>query len=82
MPNVQGNTWHAYTHGGRNDSGRDAVEWAIKGEKPGAGEILLNSIDMDGMKQGYDLELNARVSEAVGIPVIASGGARQRAPDV
>ncbi|MDY0092401.1 MAG: imidazole glycerol phosphate synthase subunit HisF [Candidatus Vecturithrix sp.] len=70
-----GNTWHAYTHGGRNDSGRDAVEWAIKGEKLGAGEILLNSIDMDGMKQGYDLELNARVSEAVGIPVIASGGA-------
>lgn len=70
-----GNTWHAYTHGGRHDSGLDAIEWAIKGEKLGAGEILLNSIDMDGMKQGYDLELNARVSESVGIPVIASGGA-------
>ncbi len=70
-----GNSWHAYTHGGRNDSGLDAIEWAIKGEKLGAGEILLNSIDMDGMKQGYDLELNARVSEMVGIPVIASGGA-------
>ncbi|GAK57372.1 imidazole glycerol phosphate synthase subunit hisF [Candidatus Vecturithrix granuli] len=70
-----GNSWHAYTHGGRHDSGLDAVEWAIKAEKLGAGEILLNSIDMDGMKQGYDLELNARVSESVGIPVIASGGA-------
>jgi len=70
-----GNTWHAYTHGGRHDSGLDDIEWAIKGEKLGAGEILLNSIDMDGMKQGYDLDLNARVSESVGIPVIASGGA-------
>ena len=70
-----GNTWHAFTHGGRNDSGLDAIEWAKRGEELGAGEILLNSIDMDGMKQGYDLELNARVSELVGIPVIASGGA-------
>jgi len=70
-----GKTWHAFTHGGRNDSGLDAVEWAKRGEELGAGEILLNSIDMDGMKQGYDLELNARVSELVGIPVIASGGA-------
>jgi len=70
-----GDTWHAYTHGGRNDSGIDAIEWAVKGEELGAGEILLNSIDIDGTKQGYDLELNARVSESVGIPVIASGGA-------
>jgi imidazole glycerol-phosphate synthase subunit HisF len=68
-------TWHAYTHGGRYDSGLDAIEWAIRGQELGAGEILLNSIDMDGTQQGYDLELNARVSEAVGIPVIASGGA-------
>ena len=70
-----GDTWHAYTHGGRYDSGVDAIAWAIKGEQLGAGEILLNSIDMDGTKQGYDLELNAKVSESVGIPVIASGGA-------
>jgi cyclase len=70
-----GNTWRAYTHGGRYDSGMDAIAWAIKGEQLGAGEILLNSIDMDGTKQGYDLELNAKVSESVGIPVIASGGA-------
>ena len=70
-----GDTWHAYTHGGRNDSGIDVIEWAQRGEQLGAGEILLNSIDMDGMQQGYDLALNARVSELVGIPVIASGGA-------
>ena len=70
-----GDTWHAYTHGGRNDSGIDAIEWARKGEELGCGEILLNSIDMDGTQQGYDLELNALVSEQAGIPVIASGGA-------
>ena len=70
-----GKTWHAFTHGGRNDSGIDAVEWAKRGAELGAGEILLNSIDQDGTQQGYDLELNARVSELVGIPVIASGGA-------
>ena len=70
-----GSTWHAFTHGGRNDSGLDAVEWAKRGAELGAGEILLNSIDQDGTQQGYDLELNARVSELVGIPVIASGGA-------
>ena len=70
-----GSAWHAFTHGGRNDSGIDAVEWAKRGAELGAGEILLNSIDQDGTQQGYDLELNARVSELVGIPVIASGGA-------
>ena len=70
-----GSAWHAFTHGGRNDSGLDAVEWAKRGEELGAGEILLNSIDQDGTQQGYDLELNARVSELAGIPVIASGGA-------
>ncbi len=70
-----GSAWHAFTHGGRNDSGLDAVEWAKRGAELGAGEILLNSIDQDGTQQGYDLELNARVSELVGIPVIASGGA-------
>jgi cyclase len=70
-----GNDWHAYTHGGRYDSGLDVLVWAIKGAELGVGEILLNSIDMDGTKQGYDLVLTKKVSEAVGIPVIASGGA-------
>ncbi len=70
-----GESWHAYINGGRVDSGIDAIEWAKQGEELGAGEILLNSIDMDGTKQGYDLELNRTVSELVHIPVIASGGA-------
>ena len=69
------NTWHAYTHGGRYDSGLNVLKWAKKGEEFGAGEILLNSIDKDGTKQGYDLELTKKISEGVGIPVIASGGA-------
>lgn len=70
-----GDSWHAYTHGGRRDSGREVLEWAREAEALGAGEILLNSIDMDGTKAGYDLELTRRVAETVGIPVIASGGA-------
>jgi len=70
-----GDSWHAYTSGGRDPSGLDAVAWAVEGERLGAGEILLNSIDMDGTRQGYDLELTRTVSESVGIPVIASGGA-------
>ena len=69
------NGWHAYTHGGRRDSGRDVLAWAREAEALGAGEILLNSIDMDGTQAGYDLELTRRVAEAVNIPVIASGGA-------
>jgi imidazole glycerol-phosphate synthase subunit HisF len=68
-------TWHAYLNGGRIDSGVDALEWAKKGEELGAGEILLNSMDRDGTREGYDLELNKTVSETVNIPVIASGGA-------
>jgi len=70
-----GNRWHAFSHGGRYDTGRDAVKWAMEGEKLGAGEILLNSIDADGTGMGYDIELTRAVSESVGIPVIASGGA-------
>ncbi len=70
-----GGFWYAFTHGGRNNTGIDVLEWAREGESRGAGEILLNSIDMDGMKQGYDLELTRKVSESVNIPVIASGGA-------
>jgi len=69
------NRWHCYTHGGRFDSKIDVIEWAKECEKLGAGEILLNSIDRDGTKMGYDIELTRRVSSVVKIPVIASGGA-------
>ncbi|MFH1436230.1 MAG: imidazole glycerol phosphate synthase subunit HisF [Pseudomonadota bacterium] len=71
----QGDSWHAHINGGRDDTGMDAVKWAKDGEKLGAGEILLNSIDMDGTRAGYDLELTKTVSRGVNIPVIASGGA-------
>lgn len=67
--------WNVFKHGGRIDVGLDAVEWAKRAQELGAGEILLTSMDCDGTKAGYDLELTKRVSEAVGIPVIASGGA-------
>jgi len=67
--------WGVYTHGGRNAVGLDAVEWAKEVYRRGAGEILLTSMDSDGTKAGYDIELTRAVSEAVGIPVIASGGA-------
>ncbi len=70
-----GGGWEVYTHGGRNPVGLDAIEWAREVEQRGAGEILLTSMDSDGTKAGYDLQLTAAVSEAVGIPVIASGGA-------
>jgi cyclase len=71
----EGDSWHAFINGGRVNSGIDALEWAKMGEQLGAGEILLNSIDMDGTREGYDLELTRKVSELVNIPVIASGGA-------
>ena len=67
--------WNIYKNGGRIDCGIDAVEWAVKGCELGAGEILLTSMDCDGTKAGYDLELTRRISEAVPVPVIASGGA-------
>jgi cyclase len=70
-----GETWHAYINGGRDDTGLDALEWIDEAVRLGAGEILLNSIDMDGTKAGYDLGLTRTVSESVGVPVIASGGA-------
>ena len=70
-----GSGWNIYKNGGRINVGIDAVEWASKVEKLGAGEILLTSMDCDGQKTGYDLELTAAISERVGIPVIASGGA-------
>src|ERR1700677_3739548 len=66
--------WEVYTHGGRTATGKDAVEWAKEGVGLGAGEILLTSMDQDGMKNGYDLELTRAISESVNVPVIASGG--------
>ena len=72
---ADGNGWNIYKHGGRIDVGIDALEWAHKVEKLGAGEMLLTSMDCDGTKAGYDLELTRAVAEAVNIPVIASGGA-------
>ncbi len=66
--------WHVFTHGGRNDTGLDAVEWARKVAALGAGEILLTSMDRDGTKSGFDLALTRAVADAVPIPVIASGG--------
>ena len=70
-----GDSWEVYINGGRTPTGIDAVEWAIRGERLGAGELVLNSIDADGVKTGFDLELNRTVSGAVKLPVIASGGA-------
>ncbi len=72
---ADGSGWNVYKNGGRIDVGLDAVEWAIKAEKMGAGEILLTSMDCDGTKAGYDIELTKMISENVSIPVIASGGA-------
>lgn len=67
--------YEVYLHGGRTPTGKDAVEWAIEAERRGAGEILLTSMDKDGTKSGFELELTRKVVEAVSIPVIASGGA-------
>jgi imidazole glycerol-phosphate synthase subunit HisF len=68
-------SWEVYTHGGRRGTGIDALEWAEKGTALGAGEILLTSMDTDGMKNGYDIELTAAMVDRVDVPVIASGGA-------
>ncbi len=73
--NPDGTSFSIYKNGGRVDMGIDAIEWAIQAEKLGAGEILLTSMDCDGTKDGYDLELTKAVAKAVSIPVIASGGA-------
>jgi imidazole glycerol-phosphate synthase subunit HisF len=73
----QPSAWNVYTRGGRDDEGVDAVEWAARGEALGAGEILLTSMDTDGVQQGFDCPLTRAVSRATHIPVIASGGAGQ-----
>ena len=70
-----GSGWNVYKHGGRLDTGMDALEWAVRADRLGAGEILLTSMDCDGTKAGYDMELTRQVSERVSVPVIASGGA-------
>ena len=70
-----GTGWNVYKNGGRIDTGLDAVEWAKKADRLGAGEILLTSMDCDGTKSGYDIELTRQIAESVSIPVIASGGA-------
>jgi len=70
-----GSDWQVFSHGGRVGTGLDALAWAREAERRGAGEILLNSIDADGTRDGYDLELTAAIADAVQIPVIASGGA-------
>jgi len=67
--------WEVYTHGGRRPTGLDALDWTVRAEKLGAGEILLTSMDRDGTKDGYDIELTRAISDSVRIPVIASGGA-------
>ncbi|MDA0233126.1 MAG: imidazole glycerol phosphate synthase subunit HisF [Chloroflexi bacterium] len=75
LPQLAESPWQVFTHGGRRPTAVDPVKWAKLAEKLGAGEILLTSMDADGQRTGYDLQLTAAVSENVGIPVIASGGA-------
>ena len=72
---VSPDSWRVFSHGGRKDTGLDALEWAKQAVALGAGEIVLNSIDGDGTKKGFDLVITRRVSESVGVPVVASGGA-------
>lgn len=70
-----GTSWQVYSHGGQTNTGMDAVEWAVQGERLGAGEIVVNAIDVDGEKDGYNLSLTKAIAEKVNIPIIASGGA-------
>ena len=72
---ADGSGWNIYKNGGKIDVGMDAVEWAMQADRLGAGEILLTSMDCDGTKAGYDIELTRQIAENVSIPVIASGGA-------
>jgi cyclase len=75
VPAGGGTRWEAYLAGGRSATGRDVIAWVREGVERGAGEVLLTSMDRDGTNRGYDLELTKAVSDAVGVPVIASGGA-------
>lgn len=77
-PGTAAGGWEVFIHGGRTPTGRDVVEWAVECERRGAGEILLTSMDRDGSKEGFDLALLRSVSEAVNLPVVASGGAGTR----
>ena len=72
---VNNNKWHIFTHGGRNDTGLDAIEWAKEAYDRGAGELLITSMDADGTKAGFDNILNKKINKVVNIPIIASGGA-------
>jgi cyclase len=72
---VSSNRWHIFTHGGRNDTQIDAIEWAREVYNRGAGELLITSMDADGTKAGFDNELNSKIADIVNIPIIASGGA-------
>lgn len=72
---VSSNKWNIFTHGGRNDTGIDAISWAKEAYERGAGELLVTSMDADGTKAGFDNELNSKISSIVNIPIIASGGA-------
>ena len=72
---ADGSGWNVYKNGGRIDTGLDAVEWAMKADRMGAGEILLTSMDCDGTKAGYDIELTRQIADCVSVPLIASGGA-------
>jgi cyclase len=74
VPDSDPQRWEVYVHGGRTPTGIDAMEWAVRMEAYGAGEIMLTSMDKDGTKDGYDIELTRTISDLVGIPVIASGG--------
>jgi len=77
VDNKRNKKWEVYINGGRTPTGKDAIKWAKEAQRQGAGEILLTSMDFDGTKDGYDIELNRRISEMVNIPIIASGGAGQ-----
>ena len=72
--NTDNGTWRVFSHGGRRETGLDAIDWSVHAVELGAGEIVLNSIDADGTRDGYDLELNRAVAERVDVPIVASGG--------